>query len=144
MYSAIVFDLDGVLIESHSSWERLHEYFGADEEKRKDSYDILQLMEKVTKEKAKLWGKSLIGFGQYRYKSPATGREVDWFKIGFSPRKANFSLHLIFDAKKHEGPLKKLGKNKMSVGCLYITKLLDVDMKVLEELIHVAYNSKGE
>jgi hypothetical protein len=115
-----------------------------DEEKRKDSYDILQLMEKVTKEKAKLWGKSLIGFGQHRYKSPATGREVDWFKIGFSPRKVNFSLHLIFDAKKHEDLLKKLGKHKMSVGCLYITKLLDVDTKVLEDLIHVAYNSKGQ
>ena len=66
-----------------------------DEQKRKDSLIILKLMEKAMKEKPKMWGSSMIGFGDKRYKSPATGREVDWFKIGFSPRKGNLSLHLI-------------------------------------------------
>ena len=106
----------------------------ADEQKRKDSQVILNLMEKATKEKPKMWGSSMIGFGNVRYKSPATGREVDWFKIGFSPRKANLSLHLI-DLQRHADALTKLGKHKTGSGCLYINKLEDVDIKVLEKMI---------
>lgn len=106
-----------------------------DEQKRKDSQTILKMMEKATKEKPKMWGASMIGFGDKRYKSPATGREVDWFKIGFSPRKANLSLYLTMDIKKHADTLKKLGKHKTGVGCLYINKLEDVDTKVLEKMI---------
>ena len=109
-----------------------------DEQKRKDSEIIIKLMEKATKEKPKMWGSSMIGFGKLRYKSPRTGREVDWFKIGFSPRKANFSLHLVLDIKKHGDTLKQLGKHKTGVGCLYINKLADVDMKVLEKMITAA------
>ncbi len=63
------------------------------EEIRKDSFIILKMMRKASKEKPKMWGNSIIGFGNKIYKSPATGREVEWFKIGFSPRKTNFSLH---------------------------------------------------
>jgi hypothetical protein len=106
----------------------------ADEQKRKDSFIILKLMEKAMKEKPKMWGSSMIGYGNVRYKSPATGREVDWFKIGFSPRKANLSLHLI-DLQRHAEALKKLGKHKTGSGCLYINKLEDVDIKVLEKMI---------
>ncbi len=108
-----------------------------DEQKRKDSHTILKLMEKAMKEKPKMWGSSMIGFGDVRYKSPATGREVDWFKIGFSPRKANLSLHLI-DLQRHAESLTKLGKFKTGSGCLYINKLEDVDMKVLEKIITAA------
>jgi len=108
-----------------------------DEQKRKDSRIILALMEKAMKEKPKMWGSSMIGFGDVRYKSPATGREVDWFKIGFSPRKTNFSLHLI-DLKRHADALSKLGKHKTGVGCLYINKLEDVDIKILEKIINAA------
>ena len=111
-----------------------------DEQKRKDSQVILKLMEKATKEKPKMWGSSMIGFGNVRYKSPATGREVDWFKIGFSPRKANLSLHLM-DMRRHADALTKLGKHKTGGGCLYINKLADVDIKVLEEMITVAGKS---
>lgn len=110
----------------------------ADEQKRKDSYAILKMMEKATKEKPKMWGASMIGFGDKRYKSPNTGREVDWFKMGFSPRKANFSLHLVLDIQKYADDLKKLGKHKTGVGCLYINKLEDVDTKVLEKMIAAA------
>jgi len=106
-----------------------------DEQKRKDSEVILRLMEKATKEKPKMWGSSMIGFGNLRYKSPTSGREVDWFKIGFSPRKANLSLHLVLDMKRYADELKKLGKHKAGVGCLYINKLEDVDIKILEKLI---------
>lgn len=109
----------------------------ADEQKRKDCLVILQLMEKATKEKPKMWGNAIIGFGNVRYKSPTSGREVDWFKIGFSPRKSNFSLNLI-DLGKHAEALKKLGKHKTGMGCLYINKLADVDMKVLEKMIEAA------
>ncbi len=108
-----------------------------DEQKRKDSQVILKMMEKATKEKPKMWGSSMIGFGDVRYKSPTTGREVDWFKIGFSPRKANLSLHLI-NLQLHADALSKLGKRKTGVGCLYINKLEDVDTKVLEKMITAA------
>ena len=106
----------------------------ADEQKRKDSFLVLQLMEKAMNEKPKMWGSSMIGFGEVRYKSTATGREVDWFKIGFSPRKANLSLHLL-DLRQHANALPKLGKFKTGAGCLYINKLADVDFKVLEKII---------
>ncbi len=113
-----------------------------DEQKRKDSHVILKMMEKATKEQPKMWGTSLIGFGNKTFKSPATGREVDWFKIGFSPRKANLSLHLILDLKKHADALKNLGKHKTGSGCLYINRLADVDMKILEKLIAAAAAAK--
>jgi hypothetical protein len=109
----------------------------SDEQKRNDSQVILNLMKNAMKEKPKMWGSSMIGFGNVRYKSPTTGREVDWFKIGFSPRKANFSLHLI-DLQRHADALKKLGKHKTGVGCLYINKLEDIDIKVLEKMIIAA------
>lgn len=112
------------------------------EEMRKDSFIILKMMQKAAKEKPKMWGKSIIGFGNKIYKSPATGREVEWFKIGFSPRKTNFSLHLVLNIKKYSAELKKLGKHKTGVGCLYINKLDDVDLKVLEKLINTAAKIK--
>jgi hypothetical protein len=107
------------------------------EQKRKDSQAILKMMEKASGEKPKMWGSSIIGFGNKRYKSPASGREVDWFLIGFSPRKANLTIYLI-DMGKHADALKKLGKHKIGGGCLYINKLEDVDVKVLEKMIGTA------
>lgn len=112
-----------------------------DEEKRKDSFLLLKLMQTAAKEEPKMWGNSMIGFGKKVYKSPGTGREVEWFKIGFSPRKANLSLHLL-DIQRHAAALKKLGKHKTGVGCLYINKLGDVDMKVLEKMINAAAKIK--
>lgn len=113
-----------------------------DDQKREDSLTLVKMMEKLSKEKPKMWGASMIGFGEKRYKSPNTGREVDWFKIGFSPRKANISLHLVLDIKAHATTLEKLGKHKAGVGCLYINKLSDIDMKVLEELTSEALKIK--
>lgn len=113
-----------------------------DEQKRKDSFVILEIMKKVSGEEPKMWGTSLIGFGNVRYKSPATGREVDWFLLGFSPRKANLSLHLVLDLQKHGETLEKLGKYKIGVGCLYINKLSDVDLSILKRLITAAAKKK--
>lgn len=106
----------------------------ADEQKQKDSIIILDMMKKAMGLSPKMWGTSMIGFGEVRYKSPATGREVDWFKMGFSPRKANLSLHLM-NVSDLTDLLEKLGKHKTGVGCLYINKLADVNVKVLEEII---------
>ncbi len=108
------------------------------EEKRKDSLMLLKLMQKATKEKPKMWGSSMIGFGKKIYKSPASGREVEYFKIGFSPRKANLTLHLVLDLQQHAATLEKLGKHKTGTGCLYVNKLGDVNINVLEELINIA------
>ncbi|MCE3278322.1 MAG: hypothetical protein K0S44_513 [Bacteroidetes bacterium] len=105
-----------------------------DEQKRKDSFVLLEMMKKITGEEPVLWGSSIIGFGYKRYKSPASGREVDWFKIGFAPRKANLTVYIISTAG-HEDALKKLGKHKTGGGCLYINKLEDVEMKVLKGII---------
>jgi hypothetical protein len=107
------------------------------EEKRKDCNVLLKLMQKATGEKPKLWGSSIIGFGKVIIKSPTSGREVEWFQIGFSPRKANLTLYLS-GKKTYEPILKKLGKYKTTGGCIYINKLTDIDMKVLEELINVS------
>lgn len=106
----------------------------ADEQKRKDSFEILELMEQVTEEPPRMWGSSIVGFGSYHYKG-AGGREGDWMLTGFSPRKQNLTLYLMGGFDQHEELLKKLGKYKTSVGCLYIKKLDDVDRKVLKELV---------
>ncbi len=105
-----------------------------DEEKRADSFEILKLMQQVTKQEPKMWGSSIIGFGSYHYKG-SSGHEGDWMLTGFSPRKQNLTLYLMGGFDKHTDLLKKLGKYKTSVGCLYIKKLDDVDKKVLKELV---------
>lgn len=107
-----------------------------DEQKRSDCFTLLDLMKKAAGEEPVLWSSSIIGFGSKRYKSAATGREVDWLRIGFSPRKANLSLYISIGIQEHADALKKLGKHKTGVGCLYINKLSDVDMNVLEGMIH--------
>ncbi|WP_118975232.1 DUF1801 domain-containing protein [Taibaiella koreensis] len=113
-----------------------------DEQKRRDCHVLLGLMENATKEKPKMWGAAMIGFGNYRYKSPTSGREVDWFRIGFSPRKANLSIYLTMDINAETESLQQLGKHKTGAGCLYINKLADVDMKVLESMIKTAAKKK--
>ena len=109
----------------------------ADEQKRKDCFEIVKLMKQVTKEEPKMWGASIVGFGSYHYKG-ASGREGDWMLTGFSPRKENLTLYLMGGFDSQGALLKKLGKHKTSVGCLYIKKLEDVDKKVLKELVQAS------
>jgi hypothetical protein len=113
-----------------------------DEQKRKDSFVILEMMKKATGEEPKMWGSSIIGFGNVRIKSPNTGKEADWLQIGFSPRKANLSLYITGNIKKYDADLKKLGKHKTGVGCLYINRLEDVDLKVLKEMIDTSLKAE--
>ena len=112
-----------------------------DEQKRKDSFAILEMMKHTSGEVPRMWGSAIIGFGDKRYKSSATGREVDWFKIGFSPRKANLSLYIKIGIAEQAAALEKLGKHKTGAGCLYINKLEDVDLNVLKKMIETAFKA---
>ncbi|HRF78312.1 MAG TPA: DUF1801 domain-containing protein [Chitinophagales bacterium] len=113
-----------------------------DEQKRKDSYVIVEMMKKATKAEPKMWGSAIIGFGNTRYVSPKTGREVDWLIIGFSPRKANLSLYVKIHANNNPDLIKKLGKCKTGAGCLYINKLSDIDAGILQEIINASVKTK--
>lgn len=105
-----------------------------EEEIRKDTQKLVKLMEKASGAKGKMWGPAIIGFGDHHlvYES---GRELDWFKIGFSPRKGKFSIYAMSEIMSDEKLMSKLGKHKTSKGCLYVTKLSDVDEKVLLQLL---------
>jgi hypothetical protein len=106
----------------------------SDEQRRKDAYKIVDMMKKVTKEKPKMWGTGIIGFGSYHYKYES-GHEGETCKLGFSPRKDKFSLYLSLGLVQESGLMSKLGKHKAGKGCLYINKLADVDESVLKELM---------
>ena len=106
----------------------------ADEAKRKDAYLLLKMMQKATKNEARMWGDSIIGFGDYHYVGKS-GREGDWFLAGLSPRKQNLTLYMLGGWEPHDDLLAKLGKYSLGKGCLYIKRLADVDLSVLNKLI---------
>ena len=105
-----------------------------DEKKRQDSFAILELMKKVTGKEPEMWGESIVGFGKYHYKY-ASGREGDWFLTGFSPRAQNLTLYIMAGFDQYETLLSKLGKHSTGKSCLYIKKIEDIDINVLEELV---------
>ena len=106
----------------------------ADEQKQKDSFEILKIMQQITKEEPKMWGPSIVGFGSYHYKYES-GREGDWMQIGFSPRKQNITLYLIPGSERYQELMNKLGKYSTGKACLYVKRLSDVNVDVLKELI---------
>jgi hypothetical protein len=112
-----------------------------DETKRNDSHALLELFTKITGEKPKMWGSSIIGFGQYHYKSERSSQEGDWMLTGFSPRKQNLTLYIMLGFDDYTDLLSSLGKHKTSKGCLYINKLTDVDLAVLEKLIATSFTA---
>jgi len=103
------------------------------EQKKTDSFRLIELMQKWTDSEPKIWGPSIIGFGNYHYKY-ASGHEGDAPVIGFSPRKAAFSLYVYSDTEKSKVLLANLGKFKMSKACIYVKKLSDIDIAILQEL----------
>jgi hypothetical protein len=105
-----------------------------DERVKADCRTIIRLMKKATKAEPKMWGTSIIGFGSYHYKY-ASGREGDWMQVGFSPRKQNLTLYLMHGFDGYADLLKKLGKHTTGKSCLYIKKLDDVDLKVLDQIV---------
>ena len=100
--------------------------------RRADSEILLELFTKITGVKPRMWGK-IIGFGQYHY-TYESGREGDSFRLGFAPRKTNIVIHIMPGYQDFEDELSRLGKHKMTVSCLYINKLADIDLAVLEEI----------
>lgn len=111
--------------------------FIEDEQKRKDCIEISKMMQAATKAKPKMWGESIVGFGEYRMKY-ANGSELPWPIVGFSPRKANITLYLMSGFENYDALLGSLGKHSIGKSCLYIKKLADVDIKVLKELINAS------
>jgi hypothetical protein len=116
-----------------------------DPQKRADSKALVDMMTKVTGKKPKLWGRDIVGFGQYHYRYP-TGTEGDAPLAAFSPRKAEFSIYL--DAHEDTGVrdalLARLGKHRVGKGCLYVKRLEQVDLGVLETLVRNAMVSAQE
>jgi len=109
--------------------------FTDNEQKRKDSFELIKLMQDVTGFEPKMWGPSIIGFGVYHYKSERSSQEGDWPLVGFSPRKAAISLYVFTGAKEHEHLLEGLGKFKMGKACIYVKKLSDINQDVLRKMI---------
>jgi hypothetical protein len=105
-----------------------------DEQRRADCQTVLEIMKKATGAEPKMWGSSVVGFGEYHYKY-ASGREGDWFVTGFSPRKQDLTLYLLSGVERHSALLKKLGKCRTGKGCLYIKNLEDVHVPTLRKLI---------
>ena len=107
-----------------------------DKQQRADSKAIDKMMKAVVGRKGAMWCESIVGFGDIELKY-ASGRELDWFKIGYSPRKGKMSLYLWSTSPKLDKLLDKLGKHKRSKGCLYINKLADVDVDVLQKILEL-------
>lgn len=110
-----------------------------DETARKDSKTLVKMMSRITGEKPKMWGPTIIGFGLYHYKY-ASGHEGDMCIAGFSPRKGAISIYLTPGYPGLAGHLKKLGKHKMGKSCLYVKRLEDVDMTTLEAMVTDSVN----
>jgi len=102
--------------------------------RRADARVLLEMMTRITGETPKMWGPSIIGFGQYRYRYDS-GREGDFLRTGFSPRKTSMVVYILPGYTGFGSILERLGKHKLGKSCLYINKLADVDLDVLEELI---------
>lgn len=109
--------------------------FANTEQKQKDSFELLKLMQELTGHEPKMWGPSIIGFGSYHYKSEKSRQEGDWPLVGFSPRKAAISLYIYSGGSEQDELLKDLGKYKMGKSCIYVRKLSDIDQATLEKII---------
>ena len=114
-----------------------------DETKRVDSKALLKLMRKVTGKRPKMWGDSIVGYGSYHYIYP-TGNKGDWPIVGFSPRKQALTVYIMTGFKPFAALMKKLGKHKTGKSCLYIRRLSDIDMDVLEEVITLSVARMNE
>lgn len=105
-----------------------------DEQKKSDSYKIMEILSEVTAEEPVMWGDSIIGFGSYHYKYES-GREGDWMLTGFSPRKQHLTVYLMTGFDNYDHLLEQLGKYKLGKSCLYFKKLEDIDVDVLRQLV---------
>jgi hypothetical protein len=114
--------------------------FAATEQKRLDGLELLKIMSDFTGFEPKMWGSTMIGFGQYHYKSEKSRQEGDWPLVGFSPRKAAISLYVYSGEEAQDELLTKLGKFKMGKGCIYVNKLSDINVEILKDLMRSTIN----
>lgn len=114
--------------------------FANTDQKIKDSYDLIKIMEEVTGFPPKMWGQSMIGFGSYHYKSERSTQEGDWPLVAFSPRKNAISLYVYTGSPEHEHLLMGLGKFTMGKACIYVKKLSDINIDSLKNLIEATVN----
>ena len=105
-----------------------------DETRRQDCRALVKLMSAVTKHAPKMWGASIVGFGSYHYKY-ASGHEGDTCSVGFSSRKGDISIYILSGFEEHDALLAKLGKHKVGKVCLYVRRLSDIDLPILEQLV---------
>ncbi|EDM34930.1 hypothetical protein PBAL39_00320 [Pedobacter sp. BAL39] len=110
-------------------------FFADTAQKKKDSFELVKIMQEYTGQKPKMWGPSIIGFGSYHYKSDRSRQEGDWPLVGFSPRKAAISLYVYMGTPENEALLSELGKFKMGKGCIYVKKLTDINVEVLKSMM---------
>jgi hypothetical protein len=113
------------------------------EGRRDDARVLLALMRRVTGVAPRMWGNSIIGFGRYHYRYDS-GREGDFFRVGFSPRKANLAIYLNASSARHAELLNALGKHRTGVSCLYVNRLKDVDLATLEALVRDSWERARE
>lgn len=105
--------------------------------RREDARTLLELMQRVTGEEPVMWGPSIVGYGSYHYRY-ASGQEADWPVVGFSPRRQNLSIYIMTGFEESDELLSRLGKHKTGKSCLYVNKLADVDLDVLETLVRAS------
>lgn len=108
-----------------------------DERVRVDCHELVRLMREATGAAPVMWGSSIVGFGEVHYQY-ASGREGDWFKVGFAPRKRTLTLYLMDGTDAHAERLGRLGPHSTGKGCLYVKRLSDVDVDVLGEILTAA------
>jgi uncharacterized protein DUF1801 len=106
----------------------------ADEQRRNDCFQLVGIMKTATKSEPAMWGKSIVGFGRHQY-TYTSGRALEWFQVGFSPRKQDLTLYIMPGVERYPELMKKLGKHKTGRSCLYIKKLEDLDLPTLKQLI---------
>jgi Domain of unknown function (DU1801) len=109
-----------------------------DEARRKDCETVMQMLKRATGQPPKMWGPGIVGFGSYHYKYES-GHEGDCCLAGFSPRKEALTLYIMSGFEPHGALMKKLGKYKTGKACLYIKRLSDVDLGVLEQLVEASF-----
>ncbi len=102
--------------------------------RRADASTLLEMMQRVTGHEPRMWGPSMVGFGRFRYRYES-GHEGETFFVGFSPRKTNLALYLTLKGPDYTEQLARLGKHRTGASCLYINKLADVDLQLLETLV---------
>lgn len=121
--------------QTNANVEEFINSFATTEQKRKDGFELLKIMQDFTGFEPQMWGASIIGFGHYHYKSKKSRQEADWPLVGFSPRKAAISFYVYSGCSGLEDLLKELAKFKMGKGCIDVNKLSDINLEILKKIM---------